>query len=705
MTVDDVRYPLGGVCQQWRELFDVAKKDKEEKFGKFAKETYGFFNGPPDFMWSEEYARDRGGYLDKSATSQMPMFRVQLNKISDAVDLYGPHLMHRYPQVLMSPVYPPEVTPEAMGAVDPSMMQQLAVMMQNRQQTQKIQDSIAEIGGSYINWLQVETKKKAHARRIITEAIVKGMGVGYTEMYWPTAGSIKYPRTRHISVDQYIKDPDAKHNEDVQWIGVEWYQTITEVARKFEVPPEWLSEANHTFAKQKGQSETKESKSFDMVRYVEVFSKNGAGARLSTMKDISDELKEFLEFLGDVCYMAIPEYLPFPLNLPPVAMASETPDQLLERTSWPTPFFMDAGAGEDWPVTELYFKEDTDSAWPISLFKPLIGEIQFVNWVLSFIADTVAANAHNYLGVLRAAAEDIQEQLKKQRSGPFHMIEIDSTFGRRIDEVVSILDKPSFQYDLWKMVSEAIDIIEKGSGITDLMYGQPGRQMRSAEEAKLLGDTTTVRPDDMAEKSDSFYSLCGMKEWQAAVWHCDENDVAPILGPMGTHVFINTIQAMPFEWIMRDYQFRLAAGSARKQNFSNRISSLTEFARVAMPYWQLLLDRFGIMNPYNAFVQEWGKATQVDDFEKFTVPNEVIQSIMQAQMQQEQGEDPEEENRRREEEHRQGMTHRGESHSQELEIGREKTGSDMQNKTMESRVKQMLAMATASSASAGNGKK
>lgn len=703
--MEDVQFPLGGLCEQLRELFEDARKDKEEKFGKYAKETYNFFNGPPNFMWSDEYARGRGGYLDKTAESQLPMFRIQINKISDAVDLYGPHLMHRYPQVLMSPVYSPKINPEAMGLIGPEGQQQFAVVDQARQQSMRVQDAICDIGKNYVNWLQVESKKKTHARRIITEAIVKGMGVGYTEMYWPTAGTIKYPRTRFISVDQYLKDPSAKCNDDVQWIGIEWTQSIHEVARKFEIPVEWLRGAQEHFAKAKNPNQ-KDSKGFDKIKYVEFFSKNGAGARLSSMKHGSRELREFLEFLGDVVYLAIPEHIPFPLNLPPTAMQSESPELLLDRTAWPSPFFMDAGAGEDWPVTELFFKEDTDSCWPISLFKPLLGEIQFVNWCFSFIADAVASSAHTYLGVLRAAAEDIQEQLKKQRTGAFHLIELDSTFGNRIDAVVSMLERPSFNYDLWKMVAEAIDIIEKGSGITDLMYGQPKRQMRSAQEAKLLGDTTTVRPDDMAEKADSWYSLCAMKEWQAAVWHCEPQDVEQVLGPVGAQVFANTIQTMPFESVMRDYRFRLQAGSARKPNLQNRQEALGQFAQSAMPLWQVLIEQFGIMDPYNAFVEEIGKSLQLEDYEKFTVPTQLVQQILQAKQQAEQQAnqqvDPEEENRRREEEHQQSMAHRQQDHDQAITLDRQKTMADMSNKTTQARVQNMIKLATA--AAAGNGK-
>ena len=636
----DYKYPLGGLCQQWRELIQKAKDQRHEEFGKYAEETGKFFDSAHNWMWKEEYARSDEGYLRKDGNSRLPSFMVTVNKISDAVDLYGPSLMQRYPQVMVSPNYPPEINPESLD-LDIEMDQQSAMMWQqiqdSRDDVRATRDTNATISQAYLNWLQVEGKKKTHARRSITDAIVSGVGVLYHELYWPRGGSIKYPRSRFIRWKQLIKDPDAETPEDVQWIAVEWCVPVNIAERKFpsaeglkgsiQSAQSQASSSGRTAARNKG----KRSDSWDLITYWEIYSKNGFGARLKDSKDIPPEIKGLVEQWGDFCYIVVANNIQWPLNMPTEAIATESEEEIFERAHWPIPFYSDSGCGDDWPITELYFKENPAGKWPISIFKPLIGEIRFLNWVMSFLADKAAQSSTEYLGVLKTAADDIQEQLASQR-GPFQLIKLDSTMGKRIDELISFLGKPTFDESLWKMASEVMDIIEKGSGVTELLYGQTSRQMRSAEEASVLQGNATIRPDDMAAKTDDWYSLAAKKEWQAAVWLLNSEDVINVLGPAGAWVFENKIQTEEFTTVSGDYHYRLVAGSARKPNKQQREQSLIKMAQVMQPIWQQLMQ-MGVPDPYNAFMEEYAKSLEIEDYERFVVDTEVLRQIIEQQKQ------------------------------------------------------------------------
>jgi len=641
----DYKYPLGGLCQQWRELIQKAKEQRHEEFGKYAEETGKFFDSAHNWMWKEEYAKAEEGFLRQDGNQRLPGFMVTINKISDAVDLYGPSLMQRYPQVDVSPNFQPLVNPESL-MLDPEADEQAMMLwqqiQQDREMTHAHRETTAEIAESYLNWLQVEAKKKAHARRCITDAIVSGLGVLYHELFWPRGGDIKYPRSRFIRWSQLIKDPDAECPEDVQWIAIEWTVPTNLLERKFGLMPGSLQgkmQSAQSQVSRAGRNDAKNnrrSKSWDLTTYWEVYSKNGFGARLKNSKDIPSEVKALVEEWGDFCYLAVADNCQYPLNIPTEALVSESPEDIFERAHWPIPFYQDSGAGEDWPVTELYFKENPAGKWPISIFKPLIGEIRFVNWVMSFLADKTAQSATEYIGVLKSVADDIQQQIATQR-GAFQLLKVDGTAGRRIDELISFLRKPDFDVNLWRMATEVMDIIEKGSGVTELLYGQMSRQMRSAEEASVLQGNATIRPDDMASKTDDWYSLAAKKEWQAAVWLLDPEDTINVLGPAGSWVFGNRIQTEEFSTVSGDYNYRLVAGSARKPNKAQREQSLLRLGQAAMQYWQML-TQLGITDPYNKWVIEMAKALEIEDYEDFTVESEVIAQIMQQQQQAQQQE-------------------------------------------------------------------
>lgn len=620
MHPDAQRHPLAPLCEAQRKLIRKAKEQKKQRFGQYADEAYRFFNGAHNFMWREEYAQSReSGYLDEANKSPFPQFRMTVNKISDAVDLFGPALLHQYPEVVVEPVNQPDIAPEAIGlqTSDPFAMQQYELLQMQKDAQENIKESCAAVKQHYLNWLQVETAKKKHARRAIAEAIVKGLGTGYTELHSPRGSDVSYPRTIQISCDQLIKDPDARRPDDVQWIAVEWCHPVNLVERKFGLPPGSLKgsiQSKSAQATTTGQNDARngrgvDSSSYDLIVYWEVFSKNGFGGRLKEAKEVPKEVKEFVEQWGDFTYGVFAEHVPYPLNVPTDALMTEDVDELFERAQWPIPFWRDDGT-DDWPVSELYFKEDPNDVWPIGMFKPVIGELRFVNWCMSFLADKVAKDSVDYIGVLKSAAEEIQEQLRTKK-GPHRILEIDSTFGKKIDDVISFLNKPHFDVNIWKMVAEVMDEIDKRTGLTDLIYGMTGRAMRSAAEADMLGGNATVRPDDMAQQADDWYSLMAMKEMQAAVWELERPDYERVLGPIGATVFEQHIQSTDFDSVARDYSYTLAAGSARKPNKQQKLRSLNELGKVALPVFTELIGQ-GMVEPFNAFVGEYATAMDLD---------------------------------------------------------------------------------------------
>lgn len=612
-------HPLAGLCETWLELIVDAKKQRWDRWGQYAAEMYKFYNGAHNFMWRTEYARAEGGFLDQSAAVPLPRFLMSIGKVSDGVDLFGPALIHQYPEVLVTPVRRPVCDPQLLGLdpQDPQAAVYAEQILGEQEQERRLTEAVASHKQFYLNWVQREAGKKKQARRAIVDAIVKGIGCFVTQLYSPRGSAISYPRSRYLSPNQLIKDPDARHPEELQWMAIEWTVPANLLERKFGLEPGALKghmQSREAQASEQGRRDAKGNRkeSYDLVTYYELFSKNGCGQRLKGLQDakrLEPGLREWLEQVGDFGYLVLVKGIKYPLNLHPKLLAESDPEAVFQAAQWPIPFWRDEGSSNDWPVSELTFKEDPEDVWGISIFKPALGFIRFCNWCLSFLADKVAANACDYIGVMKAAADDIQEQLAQQQ-GPLRLIKIDSQFGQKISDLVTLIGKPGFDTAIWTMVQESFEQIDKTTGLSDLLYGQTARQMRSGTEAGILGENSQIRPSDMAQKADDWYAEAAAKEMQAAIWLLERQDLEPVLGRYGAEFWERHIATEDFDAVVRDYKYTLAAGSARKPNRAQKLRGLTDLGQFIIPALQAYAMG-GQVEPWNNFASAMADALEV----------------------------------------------------------------------------------------------
>jgi hypothetical protein len=607
-------HPLRGICDDWLAKIELALQDRHEKFGQYAEEAHRFFDCNHDWMWQDKYSRGPSGFLDKEG-GILPTFRISVNKLFEAVALFGPALYHQNPNVQVSPLQPPEVSPEALGISQDDPMryaeyEQLAQLDAYHYERKK---SCASVKSKYLNWLQYETDKKTHSRRAIVETIISGLGYLETKTYSPPHSTIQFPRSTYLSWWDVVVDPDAKYWEDVQWIAIRRVKPVNLTERTFGLEPGDLighMQSRGIQGSKRAKKEAKQNRggeSYDLIEYWEVFSKNGFGDKLKR-SEVAVEPPINLEALGDYTYAVVSRGIPFPLNLPTSALLSEEPEQMFARAQWPIPYWYDT---DGWPISRLMFYDKPNEIWPISMFRPAIGELRFVNWCLSFLADKVAANCHTYVGILKEAAASIQKQIGST-SSPYTVIELSAVTGKSVNDVVQFLQAPDFAESIWRMVAEVLELIDKRTGLTELVYGLTSRQIRSATEANVRDANLSVRPDDMASKVEDFLSEVAVREMQAARWTCEEKDVAPCLGYLGTKVWAEYIMTSDVTSVVMDYDYRIEAGSARKPNKNNRIAQLQEFSQnFLQPSMQLAVEG-GNPGPYNAFILDWSKAMDFD---------------------------------------------------------------------------------------------
>lgn len=635
--LESVNSPLSGVCQRWLSLIKEAKKVKHELFGQFADESNKFFDFVHNFMWDDEYAMSKqGGYLsqDSFGSSGMPTFRMSVNPVSDAVRLFGPALYHRNPNIVVQPKLPPKIEPVDLGLdeSDPYQQQAAQAVMQQQEFDAQRDKKTGQLCQHYLNWLQLETDKKVQSRRAINDAIVKGLGILWTELYQPPNSELRYPRSVYMSCDDLVKDPDARYQEDVQWIARRCVHPVNLVEEKYGLEPgslrgnrQSLKSQQTKKARQDSKSGKKDSKSYDQIEYWEIYSKNGFGQYLKGYKNKYVNEPEFdLSIFGKYCYLAVCEDIPFPLNIPPTLTQYDgemEPDEydsrLQQAAAWPIPFWEDEGCSNGWPCAELGFYESTDHIWPIPLVKPAIGEIRFVNWVMSYLGDRTAASCKNYLAVAKQAMEEFKQQASGQY-GPFAVLELSALNGNDINKTITWLTPPPFDASIWTMVSEVMTQIDKRTGLTELVYGLSGRQLRSAEEARIKNENTTIRPDEMASRVEDWLGNVALKEIESAIWALEAKDFLPVFGELGFRVWMQNVFADEkfFERMVRNFTFRVEAGSARKPNKAAKADQLNQFGQIFMPV-ALPLAQAGLLDPINAYLQDVADAMDLPDPERY----------------------------------------------------------------------------------------
>jgi hypothetical protein len=154
-------------------------------------------------------------------------------------------------------------------------------------------------------------------------------------------------------------------------------------------------------------------------------------------------------------------------------------------------------------------------------------------------------------------------------------------------------------------------MFDKRVGLTELTYGLTRAQYRSAAEAQVKSEQISVRPDDMANVLEDAMSMLARREALAARWLLQDQDVAPVLGPIGATVWKSLQETVTLGQLAMNYEYRIEAGSARKPNKAGRIEALQIALQTVGPVVQGLIPQ-GVVGPWNALMKDYCDAIDVD---------------------------------------------------------------------------------------------
>jgi hypothetical protein len=617
-TSVDMEHPLRPLVGVWMEKIRIADLYKKSRFSDDAAEAMQFFSGPYDFMYSRKYGSQPGGFACGSDDDEIaePSFKMTVNKVAEAVQIFGPVLYHRNPNRKVTPREVPIVPPEYFGNMMDINVQMLIQQAQAQQQSQTAMDKLrAVLLSFYLNYTPTELDLKTHSRRAIDESIIKGMGCLWTEVYTPKGQPVRQDGTRlqlvgsfFESVDHLMIDPDGETLENAKWIARRCIHPAWEVEQQYGLPAGTLRGVAESAARSSelnssvdGDHERAAGGSADLVAYWKIYSKMGVGGRL---QGIGQAQRDILDRFGDYCYLVICEGIPYPLNLPPSVINSTDPNapmEILGRLDWPTPFW----ASDDWPMTPIYYHEVPRCPWPMSHFKPAMGELKFLNWIYSFIAGKIKNTCRDFLAVAKGLDDEIKEAIL--HGGDLTLIELAKQHGD-IAEVVQFLQHPQMNGDIWQVIEAVTANFEKRTGLTELVYGESASSYRSAEEAQLKGSQLQIRPDDMAQKVEDAMTLIARKEALAARWHLKGQDVAPSMGSVCAHFWDQAVVTQDFFEGSRQLDYRIEAGSSKKPNKQRDADNMKQ---AMQSLFQPLFDyasSTGNVNPVNALITDWAKS-------------------------------------------------------------------------------------------------
>jgi hypothetical protein len=619
-----MEFPLRAICTQWIEKIRKGWQFKEKQFAKDARDCMRFFNGPYDFMYKSLYAASSSGFSmdaseqDAFASMPAPTFRMTFNKVAEAVQLFGPVLYHKNPYRQVNPRKLPDLPfglmTQQQGLANPAagmMMQQQEQMLQQSEMLAKATDMArAGLMEWMLNYTPQELGLKNESRMGVDEGLIKGAACLWIETYKPKGSELTLIGSFYDTVDNLVMDPDAERRDDCKWVARRCIHPVWQVEQEYGLKPGSLKAQSESFNQQAetdvspdGDYDRKRGVSNDLFTYWKIWSKMGVGAKLT---GVPTEYRQTLDQFGDFAYLVVAEGTFFPLNLPNDVVAAPGADQeIMKRLEWPTPFWLD----DEWPFAMLTFHDVPRQLWPMSHFKPAMGELKFLNWAMSFVASKIRVTSRDFIAIKKSVGDEIKNRILHGQD--LTLIELEATHPGTINEIIQFLQHPQFNGDIWRVIEFVQEAFDKRTGLSELMYGMTATQMRSAQEASVKSEATNVRPDDMANKVEDWMTRVAKLEAMAVRWHI--SDVTPLMGQAANFYWQQLIVGSDPYAMFHQLEYGIEAGSTKKPNKDRDAANMNQVMQ--SPLLQMMFNMYQMSgNPgqLNALLTDWSKAMGMD---------------------------------------------------------------------------------------------
>lgn len=692
---------LRPICTGWLAKIEYEQRAKQG-WSDVVEDCMHFFTGATGFMWGDEY-RSKFWQADAS-----PKFRLTIAKAFELVAIFGPTLFYEVPHRTVTPKTLPEFPIELFGDPNNPYVQ---AAHQRASASSAMEMSAAraraELMERWLNYTPQETPGgglEQHAELAITDALVKGRGVLFADVYkMPGSGRTLTGLVREAPENVGI-DPDYPELHKAKWIYRRCIEPVWEVERKFNLPPGSLKgkaslESAWSTGERRGdpwsQVYRQDGRTNDLMMYYKIWSKTGVGSRLAGVQlDIQEHLERVV---GDYAYIAVAPNVPYPLNAPSARMrAGATDAEVRQMFQWDIPFWAD----DKWPCTFLDFYPHPNRPWPIPPLAPGLGELKFLNVMLSHLCNRIWSSSRDFIAVMESAVSDYRKYL--ENGSDLSIIPVQEIQGD-INKVIKFLQQPQVNFDVWRIIDAVSEIFDRRVGLSDLMYGlNPGAASRTATDADIKRQSISVRPDHMGKKVEQWMAAASGLEAFSTRWFVTGEDVRPLMGQTGQALWEQLVMASDVESVVRQMEYTIAAGSVRRPNNERDTANLQQAMQYFFPTLAEYAGVTGNVGPINNFITKYGESAQMDVSGMLLSPPEPPEP----------GPSPEEEAAVREAEldlqikqqgHVQDMTHTQQEHDQGMRHDQQEHEQKMGFERGRLKIQQQAAKAQARAKASSNG--
>lgn len=645
--------PLAGyqtdLKQTWLKAINSAIDAKKRQYLVEADMCEQYYGEDQKGIYQSSYMSDIGIVPDSMLQGEgidgnaprAPKFRVRDNAAAKCVQIFSPMFLQGEiactvkankpfvpppqlfgiigdPNIPQQP--PPPGNPQAlMQYVQQEQARQQYFMMLQQSQAEEVQREYhSSIMEAYLNYSIKEGALKEEARPSLRDCLVRGLGAMITEMQDLPNNSGKIVVDSYLDDDRIVIDPDAKRLKDAKWVAIRCEHAPWEVAQSYSAYGITESDLRPTSVSVVGDATTKHHQSWDeakrnVFRYWKVYSRCGLGARLKPVAEREPKLNQLDQILGDFCYIVVAEGCDYPLNLTPtiedMALQSGSLAPFQVVTSWPVPFYYDKD--DPWPFTSLFFHERKGSAWPKAHLSFALGYLNFMAWILGFVAEKAYRDSRGVWVVDSTVKQELINWLESGQDEEILTV-TNGPMGKSVKELVDFIQAPEFKGTL----IELYQFMDKGfqdmTGMTDLLQGQFDRQMRSAQEAGVLQSASQLRPQDMASIVQKWLARIMRKHAIAARYLQEGKDLVAILGQFGAMAWDQGIRTQNMQDLFRESSFNVETGKGRPLDINADMENINAAMQFIFPALMQAYQGTGDPGPVNGVIKVWAESRQMD---------------------------------------------------------------------------------------------
>lgn len=597
----------------WLEKINAAMQSPARKrWDEVADECIMFYARSAAAMWNPDYSRKFWRNVPA------PKFQFTVNKAFELVAIYGPNLMWDVPYRTVKPKrlieYPQDLMLATFG--DEQVIQQMMQMQQMEGSKDKAVSYLMECALNYFAAEQPHGGLARHSKRCVTDALLTGRGCTITRPYTYHGSNRNLVGSFRLDPRHVVTDPDFPTTGQAKWIAIWHCDPHWEVERRFKMAPNSLrgratlesvsarAEAATQF--DQGNMQRQQGVSNDLVVWWEIYSKTGPGTRMSGMQS---PIKDHLEnVVGDYAYIAVSPNVPFPLNMPTDRLRSGATDsEVKSQFSWPVPVWAD----DRWPVEFLDFYDDPDGPYPIAPMAPGLGELKFMNHMLSWLANRIYSSSRDFWAVAGPHVEHYREHLENaldQGIIPTPLTVDD------VRKAITVITQPETRYDSWRILEKVSELFDKATGLTEFAYGrnEDGTQDRTAETTMARAKAVGARPEMMQKAVVEWQSQIASLEAFMARWFVTGQDLEPKIGQVGRMLWEQHVMQSDVELVVRQMQYDVSAASVRRPNLERSLANFQGLLNTFAGILQSHAQQTGNYDGINALLRKWGELHDED---------------------------------------------------------------------------------------------